>query len=359
MTGTDTPSIKLRYLKVQNFKALDFLEMEFPPPRMTEAPDILVIGSRNGLGKTSVLEACVLLFFAAAIGEESFNVANRYLSIDLNELLIRSGEKQALIEGTFEIGNEPITVTLTIDKQGNINIKKPNEHKAFFSTLGGNSPFRFYRREIERFWSALAGLSFDPVLLPPLKYFHSYRKVQEGNLKLGMLLEKDPSYEPHRTQELPTSRFKLEILHSMMSEANLFEEIEDVTAQEALEKLNHLLKVYAKCRIAKLRAASNSTVEFRIVPLDGETTFTFDGLSAGQKEIISTLFLLWRYSNHHQSIILIDEPELHIHAEWHRKFVRQLYELAPQNQYLITTHSKDVFLSVDKDRRILLMEDSL
>ncbi len=64
MTGTDTPSIKLRYLKVQNFKALDFLEMEFPPPRMTEDPDILVIGSRNGLGKTSVLEACVLLYSA-------------------------------------------------------------------------------------------------------------------------------------------------------------------------------------------------------------------------------------------------------------------------------------------------------
>jgi hypothetical protein len=71
-------------------------------------------------------------------------------------ILIRSGEEQVLIEGTFEIGNEPITVTLAIDKQANI--KKPNEHKASFSTLGGNSAFRFSRREIEQFWSALAGL---------------------------------------------------------------------------------------------------------------------------------------------------------------------------------------------------------
>jgi predicted ATP-dependent endonuclease of OLD family len=174
-----------------------------------------------------------------------------------------------------------------------------------------------------------------------------------------MLLEKKPSNELPRTQELPTSRFKLEILHSMMSEANLFEEIEDVTAQEALEKLNHLLKVYANCRIAKLRATSNSTVEFRIVPLDGETTFTFDALSSGQKEIISTLFLLWRYSNPHQGIILIDEPELHLNLELHRGFIKQLYKLAPQSQYLITTHSEGIFSSVDQEMRVLLTKESL
>jgi hypothetical protein len=52
MTRTHTPTIKLRYLKVQKKKALDFLELEFPPPRMTEDSDILVNKSRNGLGKT-------------------------------------------------------------------------------------------------------------------------------------------------------------------------------------------------------------------------------------------------------------------------------------------------------------------
>jgi len=331
----------LRYLKVQNFKALDFFEIEFPPPRMTVDPDILVMGSKNGWGKTSVLEACVLLFLAAAIGEESFKLGNRYLSTDLYDLLIQAGAKQAIIEGTFEIKNESISVTLTIDKQGNINIEKTQKNIEWFSTSVG------YRREIERFWSAMAGLSFDPLILPPLMYFHSYRKVQEGNLELGMLVEKN----------LPlnrTSRFKLEILHSMMSDANLFDNIDETTAKPVLAKLNQLVKLYTGCRIDKLRPASDSTIEFRIIPIDGGMSFTFDALSSGQKEIISTLFLLWRYS---PGIILIDEPELHLNVEWHSGFIKQLYKLAPHSQYIITTHSEDVFSSVDQDRRVLLMKE--
>jgi predicted ATP-dependent endonuclease of OLD family len=352
MTKPQHTGIKLRHLKVQNFKALDFFEIEFPPPRMTVDSDILVMGSKNGWGKTSVLEACVLLFLAAAIGEESFSLANRYLSTDLYDLLIRAGAKQAIIEGTFEIGNAPINVTLSIDKQGNINIEKTKENIEFFSTSVGKTRAQSHRMEIERFWSALSGLSFEPLILPPLMYFHSYRKVQEGNLELGMLVEKKRS--PHIT---PTSRFKLEILHSMMSEANLFDNIDETTAKNVLAKLNQLIKLYAGCRIDKLRPASDSTIEFRIVPIDGGKSFTFDGLSSGQKEIISTLFLIWRYSNNIPSIILIDEPELHLNVEWHSGFIKQLYKLAPHSQYIITTHSEDVFSSVDQDRRVLLMKE--
>jgi len=352
------PCIKLRSLKIENFKAFDSFEMAFPPPRMTVDPDILVIGSGNGLGKTSLLEACLLLFFAAAFGEKSFRLSERYLSINLYELLIRAGAKQMLIEGTFEIEKEPINIRLAIDKQGHIEIEQDRDDLAFFSS-GEDEPFEFYRRDIERFWAAMGGLSFDPLLLPPFLYFHSYRKVQEGDLELGTLLYKKPSSEPLQYQELLSSRFKMELLHSMMSEANMFEDIEDVTAQEALDKLNHLVKVYAKCRITKLRPSLKSRVEFRIMPIDGETVFTYDGLSSGQKEIIATLFLLWRYSNPYQNIILIDEPELHLHVEWHGGFIKQLYKLAPQSQYIITTHSEDVFSSIDQDRRVLLMDESL
>lgn len=357
MTKSQLPHIRLRYLKMQNFKGFDVFEIEFPPPRMTVDPDILVMGSGNGLGKTSVLEACVLLFFAAAIGTESFKVANRYLTIDLNELLIQTGAKQTVIEGTFEVGNESINVTFSIDKQGHINIEKSHENMAFFLTSGEDDAFRLYRREIEKFWAAVAGLNFDPLLLPPLMYFHSYRKIQEGYLELGTIFEKASGDKQLPFQELLTSHFKIEILHTMMSEANMFEGVEDVTAQETLEKLNHLVEIYAKCRIAKLRPSSKSTIEFRIRPIDGGSTFTFDALSSGQKEIISTLFLLWRYSNNHPSIILIDEPELHLNLEWHRGFIRQLYKFAPHSQYIIATHSEGIFSTVAQERRVLLLEE--
>ncbi|MEO5366599.1 MAG: ATP-binding protein [Magnetococcus sp. WYHC-3] len=86
----------------------------------------------------------------------------------------------------------------------------------------------------------------------------------------------------------------------------------------------------------------------------GGDSFAFDGLSSGQKEIISTLFLVWHYTRESPAIVMIDEPELHLNAQWHRDFVREVVRLAPNNQYLMATHSEDVFASVPASQRLSL-----
>ena len=98
----------------------------------------------------------------------------------------------------------------------------------------------------------------------------------------------------------------------------------------------------------------DNTVDFRIAPSGGGESFTFDGLSSGQKEIISTLFLVWYHTQERPSVVLIDEPELHLNAQWHRSFIRKLFDFAPGNQYIVATHSVDVMDSVEEDRRIIL-----
>ena len=55
--------------------------------------------------------------------------------------------------------------------------------------------------------------------------------------------------------------------------------------------------------------------------------------------------------------MLIDEQELHLNAQWHRSFVKNLVSLAPQNQYIMATHSEDVMDSVGEDRRVLLLNN--
>ena len=47
---------KLRRISIRNYKGIENVELKLPGPLMEGDPDIMVIGSQNGLGKTSILE---------------------------------------------------------------------------------------------------------------------------------------------------------------------------------------------------------------------------------------------------------------------------------------------------------------
>lgn len=112
---------------------------------------------------------------------------------------------------------------------------------------------------------------------------------------------------------------------------------------------------FAGGRIDKLRPLSDGSLELRVRPVDDPSaSFSFDGLSSGQKEIISTLFLIWHATREAPGVVLIDEPELHLNAEWQRAFIQTLRLLNPRNQYIMATHSELIFNAVPEDRRFLL-----
>lgn len=48
-------------------------------------------------------------------------------------------------------------------------------------------------------------------------------------------------------------------------------------------------------------------------------------------------------------IVLIDEIDLHLHAKWQRIVLKQLHEIFPSVQFVITTHSPLVVLGADSD----------
>ncbi len=56
-------------MNIENYKKLDHLEIDFPRPLMEGDLDIIVLGSKNGGGKTSVLECCSLLMLVGATGK--------------------------------------------------------------------------------------------------------------------------------------------------------------------------------------------------------------------------------------------------------------------------------------------------
>jgi predicted ATPase len=357
--------LRLSRLSIENYKKLDSLEIEFPRPLMEGGIDILVFGSKNGGGKTSVLECCSLLMLVGAVGEkmfERFREAEPLL--DIANLLVKAGHEQAVIKGDFEQGEKKCSVSLTIQRNGSI---KPTiqDDRSLFKRFHVGDRRELLSGGLEYALSRILAFSGEPLIMPPLLHFNSYRKIQESNPELGMMADDYPIHRAIRFSgrsgmrgiTTPISSFKLEILRSLMGKASLFEGLDKGESESALSQLNSLIERYCGGRIENLRPLPDNKVDIRIQPGNGGKSFSFDGLSSGQKEMIATLFLIWRNTHEQPGIILIDEPELHLNAEWHGDFVEQLRRLAPNNQYILATHSEEIFRSVDESCRAVLVPD--
>lgn len=347
-------NIRIDKIKILNYKGIDEISVSFSLGKMKSDPDINILGSKNGIGKTSILECCALILLAAGKYNFSFgNVGNSCID------LIRSGAQNTKIVATISVDGSPNEVSLIITKDGNVQIS--GEFKANLSSREGRS-YDLLNRILGRYP--------DPVSEKFFFFLHSYRKIQEGKPELGMMLDEDESSITSRLaihsrfldrDAISFSLFKRIIVRNLMEEANLFERVHNKNGDEhneAPQILNDLLKTYANVQIGKLRPYKDNTIDVTVEKIsDASQTFSIDGLSSGQKEIISTLFLIWNETKKHPSVVMIDEPELHLNAQWHSSFVKKLLEIAPNNQYILATHAEAIMASVEKENRILLSND--
>jgi energy-coupling factor transporter ATP-binding protein EcfA2 len=79
-------------------------------------------------------------------------------------------------------------------------------------------------------------------------------------------------------------------------------------------------------------------------------------LSPGEKEYLYFYAYLRRIRDDEGKIILIDEPELHLHGNQVRKLCELITNLATNNQVIIATHSSDVLHHFIKDANIILVK---
>ena len=76
-------------------------------------------------------------------------------------------------------------------------------------------------------------------------------------------------------------------------------------------------------------------------------------MSAGERSIFPILmdFARWNINN---SIIIIDEVELHLHPPLQQALIKALPKLGKNNQFIITSHSNSVAALFDENQIIRL-----
>ena len=348
------PPLRLARITIENYKSLDRLDLDLPAPATSDEIDAFVLGSKNGVGKSSLLECCALALIGTIFPELLQRERHPRERLIPSNILIRAGADKATIRAQVSDGSSTHDATLELSPSGFKTQEKSSLRKKFDSAWRRNG-----LSDEGEMLDSLLGMNSEPLIAPPALLFHSYRKVLEGTSALSAMV--DPTfarraYPPRRYGGPgPLSTFKVVLVQALMAKSGLFEGMESKNDNEVIiDRLNGLIRDFAGGTVDKLRPGPDGTLELRVTPVGSGASFSFDGLSSGQKEIIATLFLVWYMTQDRPSIVLIDEPELHLNAEWQRIFVRKLADMAPKNQYIFATHSEEIFGSVTEDRRLVL-----
>jgi len=81
-----------------------------------------------------------------------------------------------------------------------------------------------------------------------------------------------------------------------------------------------------------------------------------DFLSSGQIELFVFITTLV-FNEDREGIVFIDEPELHLDPQWHRPLIRSLMRLQPKAQFIVTTHSPEIYDAARSYERHFLVPD--
>ena len=169
-----------------------------------------------------------------------------------------------------------------------------------------------------------------------IEYFSSWR----APILPGGLQPTTRGRPPLDTEANRLRRFKQKVINERARRAF---EVDPSQAHDAvwLERLNKIWRSFHR---------DGSTIDAGIVDPEAEDPlfdlFVFDGtvrrcsidqISSGELELLTFAGTL--LFGDFGGIVMIDEPELHLHREWQSQLIGALTTMAPNAQLIVTTHA--------------------
>lgn len=287
--------MKISKVKIKDFKRFKDLTLDLGN---TPAKIIALVGT-NGCGKSSVLDAFI------ACGKD---YGGRIRDFDTPKIFYRTNNRNV---------RQLISIDY-LDNDGNA----INSNELYYN-------HEFYKNNREVIFSFRSPYRYNTELnITVTKATEPIEKNSDG---AGCSLNLDSKVENNY-------RRLLGFYNQVMEE-------EDIKPSEARIKviglLNQSIRNCLDLEIVNLGNVErgNGTLSFK--KSDSDITFSFDSLSAGEKEVVDILLdLFLRREKYENSIFLLDEPELHINTAVQRKLIIEIDKLIGDGgQIWIATHS--------------------
>ena len=346
MSADGSSFVYFRELRLSNVKAftagtvLD-LRLDGRP-----APWTLIVGE-NGLGKTTLLQCLALLRPTLNVEQSERTAAPEP---DRVEPALPIYDDEQLI-ALARVG-EGLRVELEADFSIGVPLRQAAPTRRRGGLISTSASFRIKPSNKKD---------------KDLGEFEFSKKKRKGFKQPLVVAYSAARHAPYRRVEVSSD--------SEDSAASLFNpEIELIDAGQVLEDLDHLrlreeeqatrLNDSIKSALARILPEIGDASKIHVYgpPLPGRSDArsgvwieTYSGevplssLSIGYQTMFAwTVDLAWHMAEHHTAsqepllepaIVLIDELDLHLHPKWQRRVRRDLTEVFPQVQFIVTTHS--------------------
>ncbi|WP_165233868.1 AAA family ATPase [Aquisphaera insulae] len=289
-----SPAVALTKLSIRDFRGIESLDLDFLGPD-GKPNQLVVLSGPNGSGKTTVLEAALIVAggHVQAVGPRDWTA-------------VRRGAGGYRIVGLFrnEAGEEK--------SQGCF----PGE--ALIAPFGITSWY---------FPSSRSSRPIGSLDITVGKYAPA-DKIKESLLR---------SIKQRLVNEAAKARFRPASQDSSSFYDRTIERISNYWRQFYPDS-----KAYFEVDFAEGPPGPEPGIFDVFLVLADHHRLEVDYLSSGQLEIFLFLASL-TLNGDREGIVFIDEPELHLDPQWHRLVLRILTDLQPRTQFLVATHSPEVY----------------
>jgi len=342
--------MKVQGLHLRNFKRFHTKRLDFRDPETGLAEDLIVLVGQNGSGKSSILQA-----IAAVLGAATDRLPSpadlEWPGFDLH----RANEAWArpiAVEVSVEFSQDEIEATREYfdrTKMGHDLDKVSPAHSSSVTLC--------YNPELDRVEAPTAAKFFQ---FQGRKYAHMIHKYAPEGTELFQRVGQVFWYTEHRTTNSLTPamsngesiRYDMDLLRRRMSDLFLFHERVRrgeyklrPGQRDIFDDIERAYRTIFPTRKFEGPVPRAEIDEILAEPwfylFDGSHQYELGEMSGGERAIFPLIFDFANWGIHN-SVILIDELELHLHPPLQQGLLKALRKLGHNNQFIITTHSDAV-----------------
>lgn len=345
--------MKLEKILIENFRGIERVELDFQD-EIGRVPNVIPIVGPNTSGKTTILDAISLCL---GPGTELFRPRQDLVVKPAS--LVRRGKVRAHVECVVRFSDEEIAKTMELFQQvGDPDSTKIPHANVVEISWDYPDPTGEHWRGRNKYTPNWSYLLFKG-RKRAIRHFHapdiSARHLQilggvymfdQKRTGLGSRLPKSVrSVTEAQDRSVEYTQNAREILLDLATRAQA-KQGPETTEKEDYDRFRELYNKVCNPHTIKGLYNTESGLDMEFEGPQG--VYLYDGLSSGQ---IMLLMLLVQFARNriHNSIVLIDELELHLHPLWQTRLYANLENLGTNNQIFFTTHSTHLRESMHRD----------